>query len=79
MVVAAVQGRRVEKYYWRYSRGVVSDVGKENGYDGFEFAVEVGVGVGVGVGFDFVVEAVEFGLWVEQYECRFEAFAAPGR
>lgn len=77
MVVAAVQGRRVEKYYWRYSRGVVSDVGKENGYDGFEFAVEVGVGVGFG--FDFVVEAVEVGLWVEQYECRFEAFAAPGR
>ena len=74
-MVAAVQGRRVEKYYWRYSRGVVSDVGKENGYDGFEVADEVVVESG----FQFVVEAVEFGPLVGQYGCRFEAFVAPGR
>lgn len=74
MVVAAVQGRRVEKY-WRCSRGVVSDVGRENGYDGFEVAGEVVIESG----FQFVVEAVGFGLLVGQYGCRFEAFVAPGR
>lgn len=73
-MVAAVQGRRVEKY-WRCSREVVSGVGRENGYDGFEVAD----GVVVESGFHFVVEAVEFGPLVGQYECRFEAFVAPGR
>lgn len=53
----------------------MSDVGKENGYDGFEVADEVAVESG----FQFVVEAVEFGPLVGQCECRFEAFAAPGR